>query len=164
MLAYRYNEQNIYIGQEEAFIDPLESKKSGKDIFVLPANCTFIPPQEVEKDGCVQMWNGSAWEYVENHIGRVGYVDGKPYEVKEYGSLPAGWSDTPPPPTKEEFAEQVRAVRNAKIAETDYLLTPDYPISAIKLEEVKAYRKALRDITAQAGFPNDVVWPTKPEL
>jgi hypothetical protein len=26
-----------------------------------------------------------------------------------------------------------------------------------------AYRQALRDITAQSGFPNEVVWPTKPE-
>jgi hypothetical protein len=25
------------------------------------------------------------------------------------------------------------------------------------------YRRALLDITAQAGFPNEVVWPTKPE-
>jgi len=25
------------------------------------------------------------------------------------------------------------------------------------------YRQALRDITAQAGFPNNITWPTKPE-
>lgn len=163
MIAYRYNEQGIYVGQEEAFIDPLESKKAGKDIFVLPADCTFTAPL-ANKDGYVQKWNGVAWEYVENHIGKTGYVDGVFTEIKEYGPLPAGWSDTPPPPTKEELAEQVRAERNAKIAETDYLLTPDYPISSLKLEEVKAYRKALRDITAQADFPYNVTWPVKPEL
>jgi hypothetical protein len=27
----------------------------------------------------------------------------------------------------------------------------------------KLYRRALLDITAQAGFPNQVVWPTKPD-
>ena len=26
-------------------------------------------------------------------------MDGKPYTIKEYGPLPDGWSDTPPPPT-----------------------------------------------------------------
>jgi hypothetical protein len=29
--------------------------------------------------------------------------------------------------------------------------------------EQTAYRQALRDITAQAGFPTNVTWPTKPE-
>lgn len=163
MIAYRYDDKGILVGQEEAFIDPLESKAAGKDIFVLPAECTFVAPAK-DKDGYVQKWNGSAWEYVENHVGKVGYVDGKSYEVKEYGPLPDDWSETPPPPTKEELAEQVRAERNQKIAETDYLLTPDYPISSAKLEEIKAYRKALRDITAQVGFPQNVVWPVKPEL
>lgn len=70
----------------------------------------------------------------------------------------------PEPLSKEELAVQVRMERNAKIAETDYLLMPDYPISYTKLEEVKVYRKALRDITAQAGFPQNVVWPVKPVL
>ena len=25
------------------------------------------------------------------------------------------------------------------------------------------YRQALRDVTAQTGFPNDITWPEKPE-
>jgi hypothetical protein len=28
--------------------------------------------------------------------------------------------------------------------------------------EMAAYRQALRDITAQGGFPYSVTWPTKP--
>jgi len=29
--------------------------------------------------------------------------------------------------------------------------------------EMATYRQALRDITAQEGFPHSVVWPAKPE-
>lgn len=54
---------------------------------------------------------------------------------------------------------EVRSQRDALIAKTDYLLAPDYPISAKDLEKVKAYRQALRDVPAQEGFPDNVVWP-----
>lgn len=54
---------------------------------------------------------------------------------------------------------EVRAKRDYLISQTDFLLQPDYPISAADLEKVKAYRQALRDIPEQEGFPNDVVWP-----
>jgi len=36
-------------------------------------------------------------------------------------------------------------------------------MTAEKQGEWVAYRRALLDITAQAGFPHSVVWPTKPE-
>lgn len=68
-----------------------------------------------------------------------------------------------PQPTEEEKRKQkeaeVRAQRDSLIAKTDYLLAPDYPISAKDLEKVKAYRQALRDVPAQEGFPDNVVWP-----
>lgn len=68
-----------------------------------------------------------------------------------------------PQPTEEEKRKQketeVRAQRDSLIAKTDYLLVPDYPISAKDLEKVKAYRQALRDVPAQEGFPDNVVWP-----
>lgn len=35
----------------------------------------------------------------------------------------------------------------------DHLVMPDYPLDANKLEEIKAYRQALRDIPQQPGFP-----------
>lgn len=59
---------------------------------------------------------------------------------------------------------QVRGKRDALISQTDYLLTPDYPISAEDLESVKAYRTALRDVPQQDGFPFDVVWPELPAV
>lgn len=68
-----------------------------------------------------------------------------------------------PQPTEEEKRKkkeaEVRAQRDSLIAKTDYLLAPDYPISAKDLEKVKAYRQALRDVPSQECFPDNVVWP-----
>ena len=59
----------------------------------------------------------------------------------------------PPVPTTEELAARVSAERDRRIAETDYLVMPDYPLSQEKLEEIKVYRQALRDLPEQLGFP-----------
>lgn len=69
-----------------------------------------------------------------------------------------------PEPTEEELASIIRGNRDSKLSETDYLLTSDYPISKENLNEVKAYRQALRDITEQTGFPKDVIWPDLPKF
>lgn len=66
--------------------------------------------------------------------------------------------------TDEERAEDVRMKRNKLIAETDYLVLPDFPVNEYYRNAIIAYRQTLRDITKQTGFPNNVVWPKKPEL
>lgn len=69
-----------------------------------------------------------------------------------------------PEPTNEALATKVRAERDMKIAETDYYMMPDYPADPETLEVVKRYRKALRDITLQSGFPRDFKWPVVPKV
>jgi hypothetical protein len=71
------------------------------------------------------------------------------------------------PYTEEEVAAlavsaaiSVRSVRNRLLAASDWTQVAD--ATADKTAWV-AYRQELRDITAQAGFPHSVVWPTKPE-
>lgn len=72
---------------------------------------------------------------------------------------------TPPyVPTDEELARQVRNERDRKLEETDWYMMPDYPADPEALEVVKNYRKALRDITLQSGFPRDVKWPVVPKV
>ena len=61
-----------------------------------------------------------------------------------------------------EFAAEVREKRDALLAETDFMLMPDYPLSEAKRAAVAAYRQALRDVPAQFGFPRQIVWPAKP--
>ena len=60
------------------------------------------------------------------------------------------------------LAASARQKRDRLIVATDYLVTPDYPISADRLAKVKTYRQALRDIPEQSGFPRTITWPEKP--
>ena len=67
-----------------------------------------------------------------------------------------------PEPTTEEIAAQVRAKRDALLAETDLLMMPDYPLGEEDAAELKAYRQELRDVPTQDGFPTEVTWPDFP--
>tara|TARA_R110002153_G_scaffold255511_1_gene414183 strand:- start:231 stop:557 length:327 start_codon:yes stop_codon:yes gene_type:complete len=72
-----------------------------------------------------------------------------------------GWSyvdgvfTAPADKTDEEVAVEVRTERNAKLSSTDWTGMSDVTMSA----EMVAYRQALRDVPAQAGFPNTIDWP-----
>lgn len=57
-------------------------------------------------------------------------------------------------------AASVRAQRNRLLADSDWTQLAD---STADKAAWATYRQALRDITAQDGFPWNVVWPTKPE-
>lgn len=146
--AYQYDASGYYAGEVE-------------DYGLLPNNATYTAPKA--KEGYIPRWTGAKWEQVEDHKGKQGYVDGQPHTVAEYGPLPKGWSDTPPPPSAKEKATQARAQRDSLIAATDYLLMPDYPVSEEKRKTVTAYRQALRDVTKQPGFPGAITWPEAPE-
>lgn len=55
-----------------------------------------------------------------------------------------------------------RAWRNGAIASTDYLVMPDYPISAEQRSELYAYRQALRDWPSLDQFPDQQARPQPP--
>jgi hypothetical protein len=59
-------------------------------------------------------------------------------------------------------AKQVRSERNTKLTECDWTQLNDTPLDNAAKIQWTAYRQALRDVPSQAGFPHNVVWPTKP--
>ena len=61
-----------------------------------------------------------------------------------------------------EQAKSVRATRDAKLAETDWVVIKAMETGAAVPEAIATERQALRDITGQAGFPWTVEWPTQP--
>lgn len=64
---------------------------------------------------------------------------------------------------KEAMAwDLLRSRRDALIQETDKYLLPDFPIDAEKVEEIEAYRQALRDLPQKTKKPAKVKWPVKP--
>jgi len=58
-----------------------------------------------------------------------------------------------------EQAKNVRATRDAKLAECDWTQVEDAPVDKAVWA---TYRQALRDVTAQSGFPWTVTYPDKP--
>jgi hypothetical protein len=52
----------------------------------------------------------------------------------------------------------VRSLRDEILAQTDWWATSDRTMTQAEID----YRQALRDVPAQAGFPENVTWPTKP--
>ena len=55
-------------------------------------------------------------------------------------------------------AIQVREERDAKLTACDWMANSDVTIS----DAWRTYRAALRNVPAQAGFPNSITWPTEP--
>lgn len=66
---------------------------------------------------------------------------------------------------KEETAiAQAIAKRKSLLDSSDYIMVPDVynKLTEEKKTEWTSYRQALRDITAQTGYPWEIQWPTKP--
>jgi hypothetical protein len=69
--------------------------------------------------------------------------------------------------SEEQRWVRLRTKRNELIAETDYLMMEDYPITDECRAAFEGYRQALRDITSQDGAPwtdDTIPWPAKPEI
>ena len=58
-----------------------------------------------------------------------------------------------------EQSKSVRASRNTLLTDSDWTQVADSPVDQAAWA---TYRQALRDITAQEGFPWDIEWPEQP--
>lgn len=122
MLIYIYDPKTKeYLKSEEAAQDPLESLKAGEFIPLLAANATFDAPLE-SKEGFVSVWNGEAWEYVEDHRKVIYWMPEDKYnspghEMKELGPLPEGASlVAPEKPLEDMKADKIiefKAIRDS---------------------------------------------------
>jgi hypothetical protein len=61
------------------------------------------------------------------------------------------------------MAREARSQRNNLIAQSDWVTARAFETSQAVPVAWATYRQALRDITNQAGFPNEIQWPTQPE-
>ena len=65
MKAYRFNPDTlIFEGEQERQIDPVASRKAGKPIYLMPANCTEAKPP-AGKDGFDIIFSDGKWNYKE---------------------------------------------------------------------------------------------------
>ena len=61
-----------------------------------------------------------------------------------------------------EAENRIRSMRDQFLADTDWVVIKAYERNENLPADWEAYRQALRDITAQSGFPYSVTWPTPP--
>jgi len=59
----------------------------------------------------------------------------------------------------EDAGRNIRSQRDNQLQQTDWMAMSDNTMTP----EWSSYRQALRDVTAQEGFPFSVDWPTQPE-
>jgi len=102
---------------------------------LIPAGCVTEAPADAPEGSRVK-WTGSAW------VMEVIPVEPDPEE---------------PEPIAQDVI--VRAQRDSLLAACDWTQVADAPVDQVAWS---TYRQALRDLPDQAGFPDNVTWPTKP--
>ena len=86
-------------------------------------------------------------------------VDGN-FEQNTVGNWVMPWVVEQLPQDKAEA--NIRSRRDRSLQETDWIVIKAYERGEGIPAEWEVYRQALRDITAQEGFPYNVTWPLKP--
>lgn len=109
MQAYHYNTLRFYDGTMQCQVDPLQSKIAGKDVYLIPADCTLTKP--TLKDGYTPRWDGKAWEQYANDKTVYGYTNNDDGTINYYGSAH----------TEEELT--------ARVKEIDLLFADTEPVS-----------------------------------
>lgn len=100
MIFYGYDKKTKeYTGTQNGFIDPLETKKQGKNVYLVPANATDKKPLETKENQAV-IFNGSEWEIVADYRNKTYYIGTEQHEMKELGDLPKGATFEPVEPEK----------------------------------------------------------------
>lgn len=76
-----------------------------------------------------------------------------------------GWfvvGEAPADPAQATAAELAWERAKKLLQESDWSMLPDVPMTAGNKALWVEYRRALRDIRLQAGFPTNIQWPTSP--
>lgn len=95
---------------------------------------------------------------VQDKIGNLGWLG------PDYADM--GWvvvGDAPPDHVQSTAAELAWEQAKTMLRDSDWSMLPDVPMTAGQKSGWIAYRKALREIRLQSGFPDNIVWPKAPE-
>jgi hypothetical protein len=77
-----------------------------------------------------------------------------------------GWvvvGDAPAEPAQSTEAELAWEKAKQMLQESDWSMLSDVPMTAGNKALWIEYRRALREVRLQAGFPANIQWPAKPE-
>ena len=115
-------------------------------------------------------WLGTGWQF-----------GGSVTEGTQAAWNAVDWDDARPKPlwadlcaahasaTQTGLFAALRTTRDARLANTDKMLLPDYPVSANDLASIRTYRSALRELPDAPGAPWDgggdaTPWPVAPAI
>lgn len=167
-------ETKEYIGAEDALLDPLETKKLGKPVYLLPENAAFDRPP-IAEDGKAVIFDDGWKQIVDNRgkpavnaergIFEIDYLGEREGDTIITAEMQKGLDDGTFVVEQGQIVEKKRQMkaaerrleRNMLIAATDKYMFADYPISEGERELYRQYRHYLRDIPETPGFPDEAI-------
>ena len=171
MKVYCYeHDTKEYIGAEDALLDPLETKKQGKEVYLIPANAVLDEPPAAVEGKAIVFADG--WQLVDDNRGKeavnaargrftVDYIGSREGDTVltdetiaalEKGEKVIRDGEVVDRPAEEKEAE-ARMQRNSLLADSDKYMISDFPATEEERAEYAAYRQYLRDYPASADFP-----------
>jgi hypothetical protein len=126
-------------------------------VLAAPAPAASGEYKVVSRNGVVQDANGN---WVEAYVERDMFAD---YVDEEGVTVTKASQEEAYTARKDaEAATAARAERDKLIASCDWMAIKAFEGGTTVSTEWATYRQALRDVSAQEGFPNSVTWPEKP--
>ena len=95
-----------------------------------------------------------------DRIGDLSWL-GEAYEGQ--GWVEVGDAPEPVEPVGPSAAEIAIEQATAELRACDWTMLPDAPLTVGQKQAWAAYRLGLMNVKTQAGFPNSIQWPAKPE-
>jgi hypothetical protein len=127
-------------------------------VLAAPAPTPSGEYKSVGRSGVVQDANGN---WVEAYVERDMFAD---YVDEEGVTVTKASQEEAYTATKNAAAAlAVRNTRDGLIASCDWMAIKAFEGGTTVGTDWATYRQALRDVTNQEGFPNDITWPAQPE-
>ncbi|WP_199101489.1 phage tail assembly chaperone [Aquitalea sp. ASV11] len=135
--------------KQQPVLTPRPATKDGTEQG-LPLRIRYLPTSPADKSVCELDDADYTWQLTAQQCAELDSF------IADFDPANAIAWPAPLPPDEQE--RLTRAERDRRLLATDYLLMPDYPISAADLDAVKAYRQQLRDLSNAPDWPQ-IEWP-----
>jgi len=146
-IVAQLDDNGVFLG--EVVLDDSDRSPLEPDKWLLPKGCIETLPKKDISPNIVAIWLDGEYVYQEKDT----LMNAKEALSDEMKIAAINMEN--------DAAEYARKVRNELLTETDYTQLPDIPKKV--RDEYKPYRKALRDLTNQKGWPLDIKWPIHPD-
>lgn len=146
MNVAQLDENGIFVGVVE--LDESDRNPIDRDEWMIPGGCIAAIPEKIQP-GHIAIWDGNAYLIhpitdIVNGLVHVSDTIRKAVQFKQSSVI-----------------NSIIDKRNSLLQSSDWTQLRDVPQSTSN--KWKKYRKELRDITQQEGFPLNIVWPQAPK-